>query len=64
SADRENFFFGGDFLVSPQKVIAYPAAIYCCFVFDDDSKVAKFRSVKDKAFSKRLSLYNTSPTPP
>ena len=47
-----------------QKIVAYPAAIYRCFVFDDDSKVAKFRSVKDKAFSKRLSLYNTSPTPP
>ena len=46
------------------KIIAYPAAIYRCFVFDDDSKFAKFRSVKDKAFSKRLSLYNTSPTPP
>ena len=45
-------------------MVAYPAAIYRCFVFDDDSKVAKFRSVKDKAFSKRLSLYNTSPTPP
>ena len=45
-------------------ILTYPADIYRCFVFDDDSKVAKFRSVKDKAFSKRLSLYNTSPTPP
>jgi len=24
SADRENFFFGGDFLVSPQPEIVYP----------------------------------------